>query len=129
LKQVAKQAKFALYKSEYQVLTMRMPEHPRKPKTKRRAHQCPQIASPQGDIHGFFAALFALIAPHRFERLAEYRNSKRGRPPELPLTDLLAALLFHFLCGAGTASEHLFPLLGRKLCASPVTSAILMRKE
>ncbi len=72
-------------------------------------------------IHGFFAALFALIAPHRFERLAEYRNSKRGRPPKLPLPDLLAALLFHFLCGAGTASEHLFQLLGRRLGESGIT--------
>jgi len=99
---------------------MGMQKHSRKPKTNRRANPCPQVPSPQGDIHGFFAALFALIAPRRFERLAEYRNSKRGRPPELPLTDLLAALLFHFLCGAGTASEHLFQLLGRRLCDSAI---------
>lgn len=80
----------------------------------------PPATSPREDIHGFFAALFALIAPSRFERLAEYRNSKRGRPAELPLPDLLAALLFHFLCGAGTASEHMFQLLGRRLCDSAI---------
>lgn len=99
---------------------MGMQKHPRKAKTQPRAKACPQAPSPQGDIHGFFAALFTLIAPRRFERLTQYRNSKRGRPPELPLTDLLAALLFHFLCGAGTASEHLTQLLGRRLCDSAI---------
>ena len=68
--------------------------------------------SPLDDTHGFFAALFALIAPERFARLANYKNSRRGRPAELPLPDLLASLLFHFACGAGTAAEHMFQLLG-----------------
>lgn len=81
--------------------------------TARKSNTRPQVVSTKDDIHGFFAALFALIAPHRFERLVEHRNSNRGRPPELSLTDLLASLLFHFLCGAGTASEHMFQLLGR----------------
>ena len=102
---------------------MGMQKHPRKPKntqTPQRVHPRPPVISPQDDIHGFFAALFALIAPHRFERLAEYRNSKRGRPAQLPLPDLLAALLFHFFCDVGTASEHLFQLLGRRLCDSAI---------
>ena len=83
--------------------------------TARKSDTRPQVVSPKDNIHGFFAALFALIAPHRFEKLAEYRNSNRGRPPELSLPDLLASLLFHFLCGAGTASEHMFQLLGRRI--------------
>jgi hypothetical protein len=102
---------------------MGMQKHPRQSSDRRRPQRSnprPPVTSPQEDIHGFFAALFALIAPGRFERLAEYRNSKRGRPPELPLPDLLAALLFHFLCGAGTASEHLFQLLGRRLGDSAI---------
>jgi hypothetical protein len=102
---------------------MGMQKHPRQSSDRRRLQRSnprPPVTSPQEDIHGFFAALFALIAPGRFERLAEYRNSKRGRPPELPLPDLLAALLFHFLCGAGTASEHLFQLLGRRLGDSAI---------
>jgi hypothetical protein len=102
---------------------MGMQEHPHK-RSARRRHQTlnarPQVTAPQDDIYGFFAALFALIAPGRFEKLAEYKNSKRGRPPELSLSDLLAALLFHFLCGAGTASEHMFQLLGRKLSDSSI---------
>lgn len=100
-----------------------MQKHPRKSSgrhTPQRVNPRPQVTSPQADVYGFFAALFALIAPGRFERLVEYRNSKRGRPPELPLPDLLAALLFHFLCGAGTASEHVFQLLGRRLCDSAI---------
>lgn len=100
-----------------------MQKHTRKPSgrhTPQPVNARPQVTSPRGDIHGFFAALFAVITPGRFGRLAEYRNSKRGRPPELPLPDLLAALLFHFLCGAGTASEHMFQLLGRQLCNSAI---------
>jgi hypothetical protein len=88
--------------------------------TARKSNTRPQVVSPKDDIHGFFAALFALTAPHYFERLAEYRNSTRGRPPELSLPDLLAALLFHFLCGAGTASEHMFQLLGRSINDSSI---------
>ena len=102
---------------------MGMQKHPRKSRghqARQRANPRPQVSSPQEDIHGFFAALFALIAPGRFERLAEYRNSQRGRPPELSLPDLLAALLFHFLCGAGTASEHMFQLLGRGISDSSI---------
>ena len=102
---------------------MGMQRHPRKSngqRTPRCANPRPQVTSPQEDIHRFFAALFALIAPSRFEKLAEYRNSRRGRPPELPLTDLLAALLFHFLCGAGVASEHMFQLLGRGISDSAI---------
>jgi hypothetical protein len=93
----------------------------RKTKKTQRAPARPQVLSPQEDIQGFFAALFALIAPQRFQKLAQYRNSNRGRPPELPLPDLLASLLFHFLCSAGTASEHLFQLLGRQLSDSSIS--------
>jgi hypothetical protein len=103
---------------------MGMQKHPHKRSgrhTPQRANRRPQVTSPQGDIYGFFAALFAIIAPGRFERLAEYKNSNRGRPPELSLPDLLAALLFHFLCGAGTASEHMFQLLGRNLSDSAIS--------
>ena len=89
-------------------------------KTAPNASSRPASGSPRTDVHGFFAALFDLIAPHRFEQLAQDKNSQRGRPPELPLPDLLAALLFHFLCGAGTAAEHLGQLLGRTLSNSAI---------
>lgn len=112
-----------MYYAEYQLLTIGMQKHPRKSRgreTSQRPIPRPPAASSQEDIHGFFAALFALIAPSRFDKLADYRNSPRGRPPQLPLTDLLAALLFHFLCGAGTVSEHMFQLLGRNINDSSI---------
>ena len=77
--------------------------------------------SPLEDTHGFFAALFALITPGRFAQLAHYRNSQRGRPAELPLPDLLTALLFHFVCGAGTAAEHMLQLLGWGISDSAIS--------
>jgi hypothetical protein len=90
-------------------------------KITQRAAARAQVNSPLDDTHGFFAALFALIAPHRFAKLADYKNSKRGRPAELPLPDLLASLLFHFACGAGTAAEHMFQLLGWGLSDSAIS--------
>ena len=108
---------------------MGMQKHPRNSsghKAPPRSTSRPHAVSPQEDIHGFFAALFALVAPSRFEKLAEYRKSRRGRPAKLPLTDLLAALLFHFLCGAGTASEHMFQLLGRAISDSSITDRRLV---
>jgi hypothetical protein len=102
-------------------LGMRKHSHTRKldrptPRTKSPT----RVSSPVADTHGFFAALFALIAPERFARLANYRNSNRGRPALLPLSDLLASLLFPFACGAGTAAEHMFQLLGRGLTDSAI---------
>jgi hypothetical protein len=90
-------------------------------KIAQRAAARAQVKSPLDDTHGFFAALFALIAPHRFAKLADYKNSQRGRPAELPLPDLLAALLFHFACGTGTAAEHMFQLLGWGLSDSAIS--------
>ena len=87
----------------------------------KRATAPTHVQSPLDDTHGFFAALFALIAPDRFARLVNYRNSKRGRPAELPLPDLLASLLFHFACGAGTAAEHMCQLLGWGLSDSAIS--------
>ena len=103
---------------------MGMRKHSRKIKLAnitQRAPARPPINSPLDDTHGFFAALFALIAPDRFAKLADYKSSNRGRPPELPLPDLLASLLFHFACGAGTAAEHMFQLLGWGLSESAIS--------
>lgn len=47
---------------------------------------------------------------------------RRGRKPRAPLTDLLPALTFHALNGAGTLAEHFFPCchLARRLRPRPV---------
>lgn len=102
---------------------MGMHKRPCKPKNRKSSQRTPtRLPSPSArtDVQGFFAALFDLIAPPRFELLAQYKKSKRGRPAELPLPDLLAGLLFHFLCGAGTAAEHVCQLLGRSWSDSAI---------
>ena len=43
---------------------------------------------------------------------------RRGRKPRVPLTDLLPALTYHVMQGAGTLSEHFFQLLGEPLADS-----------
>jgi hypothetical protein len=43
---------------------------------------------------------------------------RRGRKPRVPLTDLLPALTFHVMQGAGTLAEHFFELFGESLADS-----------
>lgn len=43
---------------------------------------------------------------------------RRGRKPRVPLTDLLPALTFHVMSGAGTLAEHFFQLFGAPLADS-----------
>ena len=43
---------------------------------------------------------------------------RRGRPPRVPLTDLLPALTFHVMQGAGTLAEHFSALFDDRLADS-----------
>lgn len=43
---------------------------------------------------------------------------RRGRKPRVPLTQLLPALTFHVMQGAGTLAEHFFQLFGEPLADS-----------
>lgn len=43
---------------------------------------------------------------------------RRGREPRVPLAQLLPALTFHVMNGAGTLSEHFFHLFGAPLADS-----------
>ena len=43
---------------------------------------------------------------------------RRGRPPRVPLGDLLAALTYHVVQGTGTVTEHFTPLFGTALADS-----------
>src|SRR5258708_7719627 len=43
---------------------------------------------------------------------------RRGRKPRVPLADLLPALTYHVLSGAGTLAEHFFQLFGEPLADS-----------
>ena len=51
---------------------------------------------------GFLAAWHQLVGPRGVPRLPR----RRGRKPRVPLTDLLPALIFHVMQGAGTLAEH-----------------------
>ena len=64
------------------------------------------------------AALGELIGGERLQRLARFRRSPRGRKPRVPLTQLLPALIFHFINDAGTLAEHLWALYQTPLADS-----------
>ena len=105
-----------------------MQKHSQKTKRKsvaKRNKSCSRV-TPAEPTHGFFAALFGLITPKRFARLANCKTSKRGRPAQFALTDLLASLLFHFICGTGTAAEHMWQLLGKGLSDSAISERRLV---
>lgn len=63
---------------------------------------------------GFLEAWNRLVANWELPALPR----RRGRKPRVPLTDLLPALTFHVLSGAGTLSEHFAQLFDAPLADS-----------
>ena len=63
---------------------------------------------------GFLDAWDRLVADWELPKLPR----RRGRKPRVPLTDLLPALTFHVLSGAGTLSEHFSQLFNERLADS-----------
>lgn len=63
---------------------------------------------------GFLAAWDHLIGGAGLPPLPR----RRGRRPRVPLTDLLPALTFHVMQGAGTLADHFFELFGESLADS-----------
>lgn len=63
---------------------------------------------------GFLAAWDHLIGTSELPTLPR----RRGRKPRVPLTDLLPALTFHVMQGAGTLADHFFELFGESLADS-----------
>lgn len=63
---------------------------------------------------GFLDAWARLVGPAGPPTLPR----RRGRKPRVPLTDLLPALTFHVLSGAGTLAEHFSQLFGESLTDS-----------
>lgn len=68
---------------------------------------------------GFAAAFWACFGP-----LQPVLPQRRGRPPRVPLTQWLPALVFHFMNGAGTLAEH-FALL----CAAPFSDSAFSERR
>jgi len=64
--------------------------------------------------HGFVAAFQQLLG----ERVLPVVGKRRGRKPRVPLTQLLPALIFHFMNGAGTLAQHFFELFNEPLADS-----------
>src|SRR5881296_1589681 len=63
---------------------------------------------------GFLEAWNRLVANWELPTLPR----RRGRKPRVPVTDLLPALTFHVLSGAGTLSEHFAQLFEAPLADS-----------
>ena len=63
---------------------------------------------------GFLAAWQGLVGPHGVPTIPR----RRGRPPRVPLTDLLPALTFHVMQNAGTLAEHFSHLFNDSLADS-----------
>jgi Transposase DDE domain len=63
---------------------------------------------------GFLAAWERLLGARGAPRLAR----RRGRPPRVPVTQLLPALTFHVMQDAGTLADHLFQLFREPLANS-----------
>src|SRR5437763_1658823 len=63
---------------------------------------------------GYLNAWNGLVGPVGVPTLPR----RRGRPPRVPLSDLLPALTFHVMNGAGTLADHFFQLFGEPLADS-----------
>lgn len=75
----------------------------------------PQARTPaDAPPHGFLEAWVQLLGGQSPPTLAP----RRGRKPRVPLTQLLPALIFHFMNGAGTLAQHFFQLFGASLADS-----------
>jgi hypothetical protein len=72
------------------------------------------ISIPQSS--SVFSGLFdQLISPGKLRgHLNRFAPAKR-RPPKIPTPSLFRCLVFHFLCGVGTLSEHMKLLTGKKI--------------
>lgn len=77
-------------------------------------HSQTQAHSPSETRRGFLAAWDTLVGRRGVPTLPR----RRGRKPRVPLTDLLAALTFHVMQGAGTLAEHFAYLYDESLADS-----------
>ena len=86
----------------------------RKPSAHSRA---PRAHCPGSAPTGFLEAWAQLLGGSALSALPK----RRGRKPRVPLTELLPALIFHFMNGAGTLGQHFLQLYGAPLADSSWT--------
>lgn len=79
------------------------------------AHHFSQKRNAASDApHGFLAAFQQLLGEGELPVLGK----RRGRKPRVPLTRIVPGLIFHFMNGAGTLSQHFFQLFNEPLADS-----------
>lgn len=78
-------------------------------------------ASEQHRTYGFSSAFNQLIPAARLDEASRYKGSARGRPPKLSVSQLVRALVFHVMSGAGTLVEHLAMLSELEMSGSSVS--------
>ena len=89
-----------------------MPTHSRA--HDRPSRRAPPARAPSSAPRGFLDAWEQLVGAPWVPPLPR----RRGRKPRVPVTDLLPALTFHVMNGAGTLAEHFFQLFGVPLADS-----------
>jgi hypothetical protein len=75
-------------------------------------------ASERRQAYGFANAFEQLIPSAKLDEASRYKDSARGRPPELSVSQLVRTLVFHVMSGAGTLVEHLAMLSGLEMSGS-----------
>jgi len=78
-------------------------------------------ASTQSHEQGFSGAFEQLVPQTQLEEASRYKATARGRPPKLSVRQLVCALVFHVMNGAGTLVEHLAMLTGLVMSGSSVS--------
>lgn len=80
----------------------------------RRGRRAGKPTPPKNAPHGFLVAFQQLLG----DRALPSVGKRRGRKPRVPLTQILPALIFHFMNGAGTLAQHFFQLFQEPLADS-----------
>lgn len=86
-----------------------MGKHPRLRRT-----ASPRQSRAVAEVSGFLAAWQQLLNG----RVTLALGKRRGRKPRVPLTQILPALIFHFMNGAGTLAQHFRQLFDASLADS-----------
>ena len=90
---------------------MRTHSQPRSRPLRRR--RPPKVPTPEAPT-GFLGAWAQMVGPNWMPQLPR----RRGRKPRVPVNQLLQALTFHVMQGAGTLAEHFFELFQEPLANS-----------
>lgn len=80
-----------------------------------------KAASAQSQGYGFSGAVEQLLPQKKLDKVIGYKRTARGRPARLSVRQLVCALVFHMMSGAGSLVEHLAMLTGLKMSGSSIS--------